>query len=151
MEIQNYPNYLIYDDGRVYNKKYNRLVKPVNYRYQRVNLYNSEGMRPFSIHRLVASHYIPNPDNLPTVDHIDRDKYNNHISNLRWATMKTQCENRSQAQMFCNNTTGHKNIYFDKSRNKWRFGYKNHHKRFNSKTDALCYKYIYFLKLRVSL
>ena len=63
MEIQNYPNYLIYDDGRVYNKKYNRLVKPVNYRYQRVNLYNSEGMRPFSIHRLVASHYIPNPDN----------------------------------------------------------------------------------------
>lgn len=150
MNIQNYPNYLIYDDGRVYNKKFNRFVNPSNERYKRVNLYHNGEKQYASIHRLVALHYIPNPDNLPTVDHIDRDRYNNHKSNLRWATMKTQCNNRSRPRMLTNNKTGHKNIYFDKSRNRWRFGYKNHQKRLSCKIDALCYKFIYFLKLRVS-
>jgi len=36
------------------------------------------------VHRLVAITYLPNPDNLPYVDHIDNNKFNNHVSNLRW-------------------------------------------------------------------
>ena len=36
------------------------------------------------IHRLVAEYFIPNPNNYDEVDHIDRNKQNNHISNLRW-------------------------------------------------------------------
>jgi hypothetical protein len=47
-----------------------------------------------SVHRLVAMSFIENLENLPTVDHIDRDKTNNNISNLRWATMQTQGFNR---------------------------------------------------------
>lgn len=39
-----------------------------------------------AIHRLVALTYIPNPNNLPEVNHIDKDKANNHISNLEWCT-----------------------------------------------------------------
>ena len=38
------------------------------------------------IHRLVAEAYIPNPDNLPQVDHIDNNPYNNHVNNLQWIT-----------------------------------------------------------------
>jgi len=151
MEVQGYPNYLVYDDGRVYSKKSKIFLKhirnPAGYKY--VNLYNNDNSDKFSIHRLVAIHYIPNPNDLPTVDHIDRDIDNNHVSNLRWANMKTQCENRSKAKMLSNNTTGHKNIYYDKSRNTWRFGYNKFQRRFNTKIDALCYKYIYFLKNKV--
>lgn len=44
--------------------------------------------RTFFIHRLVAMAFIPNPKNLPCVDHIDTDKDNNNVDNLRWCTHK---------------------------------------------------------------
>ena len=57
-------------------------------------LRNKIGRKKFKIARLVAQTFIPNPDNLPTVDHIDRDKSNNSVENLRWATYKEQHDNR---------------------------------------------------------
>ena len=45
--------------------------------------------------RLVAEHYIPNTNNYPQVDHIDRNTKNNHVSNLRWVTIEENMDNRS--------------------------------------------------------
>lgn len=44
--------------------------------------------KKISIHRLVAETFIPNPNNYKTVDHIDQNKYNNRVENLRWCTLK---------------------------------------------------------------
>lgn len=55
------------------------------YNYLYVNL-NNNGIKQFRVHRLVALHFIPNPNNLPEVNHIDGDKNNNHVSNLEWCT-----------------------------------------------------------------
>ena len=40
--------------------------------------------KTYKYHRILAKHFIPNPDNLPEVDHIDRNKVNNSLENLRW-------------------------------------------------------------------
>lgn len=47
-----------------------------------------------TVHILVAQAFIPNPDNKPEVDHIDRNTKNNHVENLRWVTKSENCLNR---------------------------------------------------------
>jgi formamidopyrimidine-DNA glycosylase len=62
-------------------------------RYLFVRLYKDGKGASFSIHRLVAEAFIPNPYNLPVVDHIDTDCYNNCVSNLRWASHSDNSRN----------------------------------------------------------
>jgi len=118
MEINNYPNYLIYQDGRVYSKHYKIFMKPYtnNRGYLRVGLLNNGKRKMFAMHRLVAEHYIPNPHNKKEVDHIDRNPLNNDISNLRWAT---RSENQENIGKPITNKSGIKNISYDKSYNRW--------------------------------
>lgn len=54
--------------------------------YYKVDLKVNYINKIMTIHRLVAIAFIPNPDNKPTVNHIDGNKINNHITNLEWAT-----------------------------------------------------------------
>jgi len=148
MQINNYPNYLIYDDGRVQNKKTKRFLKQIDNGagYLIVTLSHKNKQKPHSIHRLVAEHYIDNPKNKQTVDHINRDRKDNRIENLRWASRTEQIENQGIRNT---NKSGHKFISYCKTRNKWRFskkGKKRIQKLFNTKTEALCYKFIYILK-----
>lgn len=50
------------------------------------------------VHRIVAETFIPNTENKPTVDHIDRDKDNNYVCNLRWATYEEQRDNSNSGR-----------------------------------------------------
>lgn len=60
--------------------------------YLYVSLRNGKHRKNYYVHRLVAEAFIPNPDNLPIVDHIDFDKKNNVVSNLQWLTQKQNVE-----------------------------------------------------------
>jgi len=82
--------WLIYPDGNIVEKK-NGKLKHIGTRkdgYKRTWL-----DKPYRHHRLLALAFIPNPNNLPEVDHIDRDRGNNDLSNLRWADDYTQQQN----------------------------------------------------------
>ena len=89
-KIEGFENYSVTEDGKIYNNKFNRLLKhAIVDGYHKVGLFNkAEGIYNMKklVHRLVAEAYIPNPDNKETVNHIDGDKSNNHVSNLEWAT-----------------------------------------------------------------
>ncbi|HDS4910797.1 TPA: HNH endonuclease [Klebsiella oxytoca] len=54
--------------------------------YQRVTLCRHGKTKRFQLHRLVALTYLPNPYNLPVVNHKDGNPQNNHVSNLEWCT-----------------------------------------------------------------
>lgn len=49
---------------------------------------NEEVKQNFYVHELVAKHFVPNPDNLPYVEHIDGNRLNNNANNLRWTATK---------------------------------------------------------------
>lgn len=85
-ENSEYPNYLFSNLGRIKEKENNNLVKEYCYDgYQMIYIINKDLIkRKIKKHRLIAETFIENPLNLPEVDHIDTDKLNNKISNLRW-------------------------------------------------------------------
>lgn len=84
--IEGYPDYFITSCGRVWSFKSNKFLKLKKQKtgYCYVDLYNENGQTRFYIHRLVAEAYISNPSNFDTVDHIDFNKENNNVNNLRW-------------------------------------------------------------------
>lgn len=89
--IEYAPNYIINEYGEVYKykgEKCYRIMKTSIDRYGYLKMPLSyKGKRYYkTVHRLVAEIFIPNPDNLPEVNHIDGNKLNNHISNLEWCT-----------------------------------------------------------------
>lgn len=55
-------------------------------KYWKVQLSKKDKIKHFSVHKLVALAFIPNPENLPCVNHKDENKDNNHVSNLEWCT-----------------------------------------------------------------
>ena len=70
-----------------------RILKPVTVGngYLKVNLYKNNKQKPYYIHRLVAEVFIPNPENLPEVNHKDENKLNNNAENLEWCDREYNC------------------------------------------------------------
>lgn len=93
--INDFADYEISDEGRVYSHKAGRCLKPTVMRngYLRTCLTQEGKHHYLYIHRLVLEHFGPEQPADTTCDHIDRNVNNNHISNLRWATRKEQSAN----------------------------------------------------------
>ena len=151
-QIQGYPQYFIYPDGRVWSsvKGEGRFLKAqMKCGYYSIPIYKNQKQKHYLVHRLIALHYIPNPGNLPIVDHINRDTSDNRIVNLRWTSTEGNQQNRGKTK---NNTSGHKYITYNKGNKIWKFK-KTYHKNtvqktFKSKIDCICYKYITLLKIK---
>lgn len=82
-------NYSINKNGMVKNDNTEHIKQPFTNKdngYLIVDLYMNNKSEKVPIHRLVAEAFIPNPENKATVDHIDGNRKNNSIDNLRWAT-----------------------------------------------------------------
>ena len=78
------------DTKRVVSESVNK-----NTGYLQLNLNTTGGRVNRLKHRLIAQQFIPNPDNLSEVDHIDRNKLNNSLSNLRWVSRSDNLRNRT--------------------------------------------------------
>lgn len=89
VDVKDYEgHYMVDARGNVFSLKRNRVMTPCksNNGYLQVHLTKDGKMKSFKIHRLVAMAFIPNPYNLPQVNHKDEDKCNNHVDNLEWCT-----------------------------------------------------------------
>ena len=85
-DVKPYYNYFISSCGKVFNSNGAEMKIDESAKYNRVRLVIDGNSTAYSIHRLVALLFIPNPDNLPQVNHIDGNKRNNNVSNLEWCT-----------------------------------------------------------------
>jgi hypothetical protein len=97
--IKGYENlYKINKNGNVYSCRSSKIKKQciADDDYLFLHLHLNGQRKKYRIHRLIALQWIPNPDNLPEVDHIDRNRQNNHIDNLRWVDRQTNRRNQDR-------------------------------------------------------
>ena len=91
--IEENPDYMISDHGRVLSfKGRSKLIlcaKIMGTGYETVILPNKGVCIEYKIHRLVAKAFIPNPEQLPQINHLDGNTMNNHVSNLEWCDAYT--------------------------------------------------------------
>ena len=92
--IIGYEPYVVSSYGQVKNNRTGKILKQKidKYGYLSITIYNTnKEKKSYTIHRLVASAFIQNPNNLPQVNHKDEDKKNNRVDNLEWCDSKYNC------------------------------------------------------------
>lgn len=98
--INGYQNYYLSIDGKVLNKKTNKYVSVGEYRkgHHSVRLWNNNKSKLVNLYRILAIHFIPNPESKKEVNHKDGNRMNYNIRNLEWTTpsenMKHAFENK---------------------------------------------------------
>ena len=100
--------YTIDKEGKVFDINRNRYVKYGKRRgYYTVSIIVNNRYKTTSLHRLLGEYFIPNPNNYNEIDHINRNKLDNRLCNLRWANRSMNNRNR---KVFKNSKTGEKYI-----------------------------------------
>lgn len=117
VNIKKYDNYEVSNFGNIRNKLTGRILKkhlsPLGYYI--VSLSNKQ-KTTYLVHILVAKTFLENTENKERIDHINGDKTNNNINNLRFATAS---ENSQNQKIRKNNTSTVKGVYFHKKSNKY--------------------------------
>lgn len=109
--------YQVSNMGRIKSLNYRRTGKEgiLNPTYDKdgyllVYLYKNKKMKCCKVHRLVAIEFLPNPNNLPEVNHIDENKENNTVYNLEWCTSKYNINYGTRTEK-CSKTRKGKYLY----------------------------------------
>ena len=121
VSIPDWPDYSINRKGEVLSKrqtKEGRIMKQFlnNNGYYRVVFSINKKKQIFQIHRLLSKMFIPNPNNYPFVDHINRNRIDNRLENLRWCTLM---ENNQNQNIRKTNKSGYKHIYWVTKIQRW--------------------------------
>jgi len=112
-KIEDYPEYQVSNTGNVKSFKRDKIEGKIMKQttnkegYLYLSLCKDEKKKKLKVHRLVALAFLDNPDGYDIVDHIDRNRTNNHLSNLRWVNGSMNNFNKGKQK---NNKAGYKNI-----------------------------------------
>ncbi len=116
--VSGYDNYEVSSHGRVRNNKTSRMMKRILNKegYYCVWLSKDNMKTTFRVHRLVGFAFLEKKDEHSEVDHIDRNRSNNMLDNLRWATKSDNQRNASKRK---DNTSGLAGVHYQKDKCKW--------------------------------
>lgn len=117
-DIEDYPNYQVSNLGRVRSLKYEKvkILKPSKYNgYSKIGLTKNNKTYTQKVHILVAKAFIPNPENKPEIDHINTDRTDNRVCNLRWVTHKENMNNPITIEKNRDRNIGENNPNFGKT------------------------------------
>ena len=138
--IEERPNYLVSETGLIKNVKTGRILKARvgTSGYEQIML--GRKTSPLYVHRLVAKAFVPNPNEMPQVDHINGIKTDNRVKNLRWLSVSDNCwsfgynERKENRKKKVKGSNGEKEIifparedaahYFGLSKSRIKYGYK---------------------------
>lgn len=151
-EIEDFKGYFISDDGKVFcnlgkgnrNKEHTVSLYEIKPRYVSngyTRIYarqNSTNKRKdLYIHRLVAEYFIPNPENKKYVDHINCDRSDNRVENLRWCTAKENTSKTEKIHHVIRNEKGMFVSNYTYDRKEYKKIAKNHSRRRDNKLYSL--------------
>tara|TARA_Y100001963_G_C6510818_1_gene322050 strand:- start:58 stop:522 length:465 start_codon:yes stop_codon:yes gene_type:complete len=153
MNIENYENYIIYENGKIYNTKTKIWLKPCKNQdgYLQLKLCKDGKQKHFRLHRLLAKTFIPNPNNLECVDHINGVRDDNRLENLRWYSKENNCNNRkNNPKILSRNRLISGNYYKEYSfRKKY---YKNIYYKTSKNINIIrWYKFIILFKIKKNI
>ena len=142
-KIEDKPNYSVNEFGEIRNDKTGRILKARIGTSGYYQIMLGRKTNPLYVHRIVAIAFIDNTEQLPQVDHINGDKLNNSVNNLRWVTISENClgyghrgrvESRKKSIIAFNNSLN-KSIQFDSRDNAAKY--------FNCNKSTIKYNYIF--------
>ena len=122
-------NYKVSSKGRVFSVKRKKFLKPGkdNYGYHKISLCKDGKGQTATVHRLVASTFYFSEDYKGcAIDHIDQNKTNNNLLNLRFCSTS---ENKRNTGITVTNTSGYKGVHWNIKAKKWKVGIRTNEGR----------------------